>query len=364
METTYWIGMDYHKEKTMLAVFKDHADQVVGQHVVRSGSSDIRNVLERYRSQGKVRACYEASSCGYGLARTLRDHGFDCNVVAPHSLSRSAATRVKKNDRLDAVQLARQYRSGGLKVVALPTEYQEQVRRFVRLLDETRAEARRVKTRITLGCLQFGAAHDGATWTVRHRAWLRELSLSALDREVLDLRLRRLDQLGEEIDRMTERCKILVKEAGGEVTVQRLMALKGISFGSAATLWAELWDGRRFSNPRKLMSFVGLDCKEFSSAEHEIRGSITKQGNARCRRSLVDGAGSYRLKAGKQSEWSRRLKGLSPDIVEYSRRAEDRLHRRYWHLEQSTGSALKAKVGVARELAGFVWGMMQESIPL
>jgi len=364
MGDIYWIGMDYHKEKTMLAVFRNQEEQLAGQHTVRSELSDILRVLERYRKLGEVRVCYEASSCGYGLARQLRERGFICEVVAPHSVARSAATRVKKTDRLDAVQLGRQYRSGGLKLVTLPTEFQEQVRRYVRLLDETKAEARRVKTRVTMGCLQVGAKYRDTTWTQRYLDWLRDLSLSPLDREVLDHRLRWLGQLEDDIKVMMERCEKLVEDAGGAAVVGRLMALKGIQFCSAAILWAELWDGGRFFHPRRLMSYIGLDCKEHSSGSIENRGSITKQGNSRCRRVLVDAAGTYRHKVGKRSEWTKRLMGQAPEVIEYARRAESRLHRRYWHLDQTTGSSLKAKVAVARELSGFVWGMMQETIPL
>ena len=359
----YWIGMDYHKEKTMIAVFRNYEDPLFSRHEVCSESSEIRRVLERYRAKGEVRVCYEASSCGYELARYLIDRGFLCEVLAPHSLARSPPTRVKKNDRLDAVQLARQYRSGGLKVIVMPTEHQEQVRRYVRLLDEVKTEARRAKTRITLGCLQMGKVYKGTTWTGGHISWLEEVKLSELDREVLNHRLNKLKRLGEEIELMTLRCETLVKEAGGTNLVKRLMALKGIQFPSAAVLWSELWDGRRFANPRRLMSYVGLDCREHSSGESEHRGSITKQGNARCRRVLVNAAGSYRYKQSKTTgEWNKRINGQKQEIIDYSRKAEERLHRRYWHLVQTTGSNLKAKVAVARELAGFVWGVMQEAI--
>lgn len=362
MKDVYWIGMDLHKEKTMLAVYLNHDTKPVGQHTVKSEPSEIRRVLERYRPKGEVRCCYEASSCGYSIARYLRGHQFTCTVVAPHSLARSPETRVKKNDRLDAIQLAKQYRSGGLREVTLPTEQQEQVRRYVRLMDETKAECRRHKTRVSLLCLQLGLKYVGSKWTIRHRAWLEEIPQSALDREILDRRLKNVERSELEVNDLTKRCEELVVSAGGQSTVNRLMALKGIQFASAAILWSELWVGERFGSARQLMSFVGLDCKEHSSGNSEYRGSITKQGNSRCRRTLVDAAGSYRCRIkSKFSCWQKRITNQTEEVLAYSQRAEERLTKRYWHLSQTTGSNLKAKVGVARELAGFVWGMLQET---
>ena len=65
----------------------------------------------------------------------------------------------------------------------------------------------------------------------------------------------------------------------------------------AVTLVAELGDLRRFANPRQLMAYLGLVPSEHSSGARVRRGGITKAGNGRARRVLVEGAWSYRFPA-------------------------------------------------------------------
>ena len=73
--------------------------------------------------------------------------------------------------------------------------------------------------------------------------------------------------------------------------------MRGIALINAVVLVAEVGDFTRFSNPRQLMAYFGLVPGERSSAETIRRGGITKTGNARARRALVEGAWAYRMKA-------------------------------------------------------------------
>jgi transposase len=248
-----------------------------------------------------------------------------------------------------------------LRNVSVPSEKEESVRRYVRLLTELHKELRRSMTRVSFFMLQLGKSFDRDNWTKGHRKWLESVELEKLDREVLNERILMLDVLGQRIDEMTNRCESLVEEVGGKAIVERLMCLKGFHFISAVTIWSELWDATRFSDPRKLMGYWGFDCIESSSGEHEHRGHITKQGNVRCRYVLIEAAGAYARSVGHaKAAW----KGQPELVVAYCRRAEARLKKRYWHLVHKTGSILKAKVAVARELVGFVWGIMQPEIPV
>jgi len=59
-------------------------------------------------------------------------------------------------------------------------------------------------------------------------------------------------------------------------------------------LVAELHDFMRFDSARGLMAFLGLVPSEFSSAESQRRGAITKAGNRHARRLLIEAAWHYR----------------------------------------------------------------------
>lgn len=61
------------------------------------------------------------------------------------------------------------------------------------------------------------------------------------------------------------------------------------------TLAAVIGDFRRFTNPRQLMGWLGLVPRERSSGWTRAQGAITKAGNRRARRMLVESAWTYRL---------------------------------------------------------------------
>ena len=66
-------------------------------------------------------------------------------------------------------------------------------------------------------------------------------------------------------------------------------AVRGVAFITAVTFAAENGDVCRFDNPRQLMAYLGLVPSENSTGERVRRGSITKSGNRRARRALIEG---------------------------------------------------------------------------
>jgi transposase len=66
-----------------------------------------------------------------------------------------------------------------------------------------------------------------------------------------------------------------------------------LSFLVATTFVAEVGDVRRFSTPRQLMALLGLVPSEHTTGVTVRRDSITKTGNGRARRVLIEGAWTY-----------------------------------------------------------------------
>ena len=70
--------------------------------------------------------------------------------------------------------------------------------------------------------------------------------------------------------------------------------MRGIDLIAAVGVLAEIGDLSRFQNPRELMGYLGLVPSESSTGDKVKRGGITKAGNGRARRILVEAAWSYR----------------------------------------------------------------------
>lgn len=144
-------------------------------------------------------------------------------------------------------------------------------------------------------------------------------------------------------------------------SVARLRCLRGIETLSAVTITAEVCDFRRFPGAPSFMAFTGLIPSEHSSGSSVHRGSITKAGNAHLRRVLVEAAWSYRHRPAIGVNLRRRSEGQPPEVLAYAWAAQCRLFSRF-HTIAATKNRNVAVVAVARELAGFIWGLMTDNI--
>jgi transposase len=70
--------------------------------------------------------------------------------------------------------------------------------------------------------------------------------------------------------------------------VTALQATGGIDLIAAVAILAEIGDLSRFQNPRELMACLGLAPSASSTGDRVMRGGITKAGNGRARRILIE----------------------------------------------------------------------------
>lgn len=142
--------------------------------------------------------------------------------------------------------------------------------------------------------------------------------------------------------------------------VEALQAMRGIDVVAASILIAELGDLTRFDSPRQLMAFLGLVPSERSTGDSVRRGGLTKTGNIRARRVLIESAWSYRLPP-KLGTRKRFLVARAPQSVrEIAWKAQTRLSARTRVLTARGKRSTVVVAAVARELAGFIWAIGQE----
>ena len=95
---------------------------------------------------------------------------------------------------------------------------------------------------------------------------------------------------------------------------------------------SEVVDFRRFSNAKELMAYLGLTPSERSSGESERKGKITKCGNVRVRKALVESSWHYM----KRPMINRSLKNNLDKVAAEARiqpvTALKRLYKRYYYL--------------------------------
>jgi transposase len=144
--------------------------------------------------------------------------------------------------------------------------------------------------------------------------------------------------------------------------VAAYQALRGVAFLSAVTFVAEIGDVKRFDTPRQLMAYLGLVPSESSTGERVRRGSITKSGNIRARRVLIEGAWTYRFPARMSRLLHERQADLPKVVREIAWKAQVRLCGRYRKLLAKGKRQTVITVAIAREMVGFLWAIGQEII--
>jgi transposase len=78
--------------------------------------------------------------------------------------------------------------------------------------------------------------------------------------------------------------------AQSDPTVRRLMTLPGVGPVTATAYVAALDDVTRFSGPGQVTSYLGLVPQEYSSGEHQRRGSVGRAAHPRVQGLLVQAA--------------------------------------------------------------------------
>jgi transposase len=176
-------------------------------------------------------------------------------------------------------------------------------------------------------------------------------------RLVLEEMMLAMRQAQERLQRLEQAIAAAVPEWSLAEVATALMAMRGIDLISAATLLAEIGDLSRFQTPTQLMAYLGLVPSEDSTGDVTRRGSITKAGNRRARRMLVECSWSYQHPPRVGSAKQPKVDAAPPAVREIAWKAQCRLYRRYRALIRKNKLKTVAIVAIARELAGFIWAV-------
>jgi len=248
-----------------------------------------------------------------------------------------------------------------LTPVRVPTEDEERVRALTRAREaftrDIHVSKQHVLKFLLLRGHVFGAGKKA--WTNMFRAWLLKLipTMHPLDQTILRAHLSVLEHKQVLRTGLDQQIQMVSMEGPYKDPVARLRCLRGIDTLTAVSLVAEIGDIRRFETPRRLMGYLGLTVSEHSSGDTKRHGAITKAGNSRCRRLLVEAAWNYRHPAKNSVKIRKRREGQPADALASAVRAQERLHKRFVQLLERMPSQ-KAVTAVARELVGFVWAQM------
>lgn len=358
-----FVGLDVHKDSITVAVAEED-DACRGLGTIPNQEDAVARLVRKIGPVSRLRVCYEAGPCGYGLYRELQAIGVQCQVVAPTLIPVRPGERVK-TDRRDAEKLARLLRSGDLTAVWVPDAGHEALRDLVRAREAVKQDLLRARHRLTKLLLRLGQRYPrgGKSWSQRHMAWLRALVLPQPGQQAVKIDyLAEVEHQLERVARLDAELATVVAAAPRAVRriIEGLQVLHGVAQITAVTAVAEIGEFTRFAKPRELMAYGGIVPREHSSGGSIRRGAITKTGNARLRRVLIEAAWHYRHAPTPSWTVRQRRRGQPGAICRIADKAQQRLHLRYRRLLGRGKSKQIVVTALGRELLGFMWAIAVE----
>lgn len=229
----------------------------------------------------EVYVCYEAGCFGYEPARRMEALGVKVLVIAPQNWDERGRKQV--NDKFDARVMCTRLSDHldghrhALSIVRIPSREEEQRRDLARQREQIRGLQRQSLAMGRSLLLRHERPVTGKWW--RGRTWASLQNLSAAT-------LRELERYRAQI--------LLCEQQAAEIEEQLVAATRRelLFYGEGALshelIAREMVNPHRFQNGRQVSSYCGLCPSESTTSENRRMGSITKHGNPRLRRLLVE----------------------------------------------------------------------------
>lgn len=360
-----FVGLDTSKLRNAVAIAESGRDgEVLYLGEIDNTEAGTRKLVARLEKRyQRLTFCYEAGPTGYGLYRLIKQLGHDCMVVAPSLIPVKRGERVKTNRR-DAVNLAKLLRAGQLTAVWVPDDRHEAMRDLARARDTAQKDYKSKRQHVSSFLLRLGRHYPGKkTWGKAHLNWLASQKLEHREQRIaFEEQLLAVRQAKERLERLEQAMRESVPDWSLAPVVEALQAMRGVDLITAVSFLAEIGDLSRFETPRQLMAFLGLTPSERSTGDSVNRGGITKAGNPRARRLLIESAWSYRYPPRVSKEKQAKVEAAPRSVREIAWKAQMRLCGRFRKLTRNRKRPTIIATAIARELAAFIWAINREVV--
>ena len=366
-DTIVFIGLDTHKVSTEVAYSRDgreHLEQHFGK--IPSTKQAFTKLARQFQSKyphATLHFAYEAGPCGYWVYRLLTSLGHCCYVVAPSLIPKKPGDKIK-TDKRDALKLTRLLKNADLTPIYVPEPEDEAIRDLSRARERAMKDLRNAKLVLKSLLLRNNVRYAGSeSWSLKHLRWLSEIILPHPSQQiVMQEYLQTVSERVARLQRLDGELLYHVKNWRYYPVVKAIQAMRGVKLIVAVGVIAELGDLTRFDHPRKLMAYLGLVPSEHSSGDNRKTGPITRCGNTRARRLLVEGAHAYRHPPKVAADLQTRQEGLPKDVIDIAWKAQLRLCRRYDRLMHRGKHRNVVVVSVAREMITYIWAISREVV--
>lgn len=285
-----YVGIDFHKNKTVLYTTNQHGEIIEG--FARLKTISTKGLVKYFANHPSCEIAIEATGGVNPYVEKLRLQGHQVHIINPNKF-RGIGISGKKTDERDAkalntfirlnpnsdceVHLRSQF-SRDVKSLIVAREMV--MRSRINITNHLRGSLREQAITLPTGAENF--------WKLAPQA-ITEVE-NPLLKESFQLLYDQALKLHENEQNIYS--KIVFLSQNNE-EVKRLQTIPGIGLLTAMTMVAVVDDFKRFKDADKFSSYIGLVPRVFSSATTTKMGSITRSGSEILRRYLIHGARSW-----------------------------------------------------------------------
>lgn len=284
-------GFDVHRAQITF----DYLDIETGEISTGQIRPATREVLrgwfaERFGGGGDVAFAVEGCTGWRYVVEEMVRAGVVAHLAEPADTATQRGRKKRaKTDRADARLLRELLAGDRLPESWVPPSHVLEVRvlgrLYVALMDERRAWQQRIHAQL----FHQGVPAPGSLLTAAGQDALAVARLSPAGRQMVDTASAAVDALSAQCVPLRAQLQAIGRRQPG---ARALMAHYGIGALSAAIIWAELGDCRRFKNSDQAVRFSGLDITVYSSDAKRSPGKLARQGSPELRWALFEAAKS------------------------------------------------------------------------
>ena len=283
----YFIGVDHHKQVSVMTVLDED-----GQEVKNGRVANLRSHIERFLEGCRpFTAVLEAGRASYVMADLLRELGGEVKMANPLQVKAIAHARIK-TDKRDSRTLAQLLRADLIPEVYQRGEWNRRAQRVMRMRAYWVKKQTEIRNKIWVLLAQQREEirleverREGKLFSLRGQEFVERLALEGPDKLILDDLL----QGHREVQAHVKMTDGLVTALYGELEeAARIDTIPGFATTLSVLVAVGIADIRRFARPADLHSYAGVIPSTYSSGNRTTHGPITKQGSVWLRWAIVE----------------------------------------------------------------------------
>lgn len=320
------IGCDFHTRYQQIAMCNQQTGEITERRL-----DHLNGEAEQfYRSFTEpVRVGVEATGSLAWFERLLAELGHEL-LIGDAAKIRGSEVRKQKTDQRDARLILHLLCTNRFPKIRVPSPAERDLRQLLWHRHKLICLRTQLRNQLHFLALSQQLCRKSRLFTPRGRAELQALPLGPWASRRRTELLQLLDQLEPSINELD---RAVLAQAQQRDDALRLMTHPGIGPVNALAFVLIIGNIERFPRSRKLVSYLGLNSSENTSAGRRRLGAISKQGNTMMRWLLVEAA-------------------------QQAIRHDSELRRDYFRIKSRRGSAI-AKVAIARKLAVRMYWMLR-----